>query len=240
VLSAGSRSRHPELWELFLEEVRMPLVLQKVLQHDSCAVDVGGHVGSFLSLLIKYAPAGQHTVFEPSLTKSQWLRRRFPDVRVFSCAVANEAGAAVFEEDYARPGFSALQRGSREPAANINRYKVETCRLDDVLFEMGRIDLIKLDIEGGELAALHGAVKIIEKWNPVIIFECGPEHWLAERKLNRMALYKLVTEDLGYNILCFADFLFNKGEMGYDEFRKCGIYPFRALNFIALPRSPRS
>lgn len=217
----------------------MPLVLQKILKKDSCAVDIGGHVGSFLNLLIKHAPKGRHIVFEPSLTKSEWLRSRFPDVPVFPYAVAKEAGIAVFEEDRARPGFSALQQGRREPAAEIVRYEVKTCRLDDVLLELGRFDLIKLDIEGGELAALQGAVKVIERWKPVVIFECGPEYWFAERKLSRMSLYKFITEDLGYNILGFTDFLFDKGEMPYDEFRKCGLYPFRALNFVALPRATR-
>jgi len=237
LLSAVERYTYPELWELYLEDRRMPIVLQKILKKDSCAVDVGGHVGSFLSLLIKYAPGGQHVAFEPSLTKSQWLRSRFPEVKVFPYAATDESGTAIFEEDCARSGYSALQRGNREPKAKIVRYEVHTCRLDDVLLEMGRFDLIKLDIEGSELAALRGAVKAIERWKPAIIFECLPERCLAGQKLSRMDLYKFLTGDLGYEIMNFTDFLFDKGEMTYDEFRKCGLYPFRGLNFIALPPS---
>ena len=100
--------------------------------------------------------------------------------------------------------------------------RLKHAELDDVLLELGRFDLIKLDVEGGELAALQGAAKVIERWNPAIIFECGPESWFAEQKLSRMDLYKFITQGLGYNILGFTDFLFNKGEMTYDEFRKCG------------------
>ena len=202
-----------------------------------CAVDVGGHIGSFLNLLIRYSPQGQHIVFEPSFTKSQWLRSQFPEAKVFPYAVSNEAGAALFQEDCVRPGLSALQSGSWQPAAKMVSYEVQTCRLDEVLLEMGRFDLIKLDIEGGELAALQGAVKIVKRWHPIIIFECGPERQLDERKLSRKSLYKFITQDLGYDIFSFTDFLFDKGEMTYDEFRKCGLYPFRALNFVAVPRS---
>jgi hypothetical protein len=35
------------------------------------------------------------------------------------------------------------------------------------------VDLIKIDVEGGELGVLKGATKIIEKFHPVIIFEHG-------------------------------------------------------------------
>jgi len=237
-LFAGrSRHKHPELWEVYLEERWMPLVLQRVLKKESCAVDVGGHIGSFLILLMKYAPKGSHVVFEASVTKSQWLRSRFPEVRVFPYAVADKAGRAVFQEDYTRPGYSTLQFGRGESGAMTIRYEVQTCRLDDVLLEMDRVDLIKLDIEGGELAALRGATKVIKRWNPVIIFECGSEYGLAEQKLSRMDLYRFIVNNLGYNVFNFADFLFDKGEMSYDEFRKCGLFPFRAFNFIALPRS---
>ena len=52
-----------------------------------------------------------------------------------------------------------------------------------------------------------------------------------------VAEVKEITQDLGYDIFSFTDFLFDKGEMTYDEFRKCGLYPFRALNFVAVPRS---
>ena len=52
-------------------------------------------------------------------------------------------------------------------------------------------------------------------------------------------LYEFITGDLGYNIFTFEDFLFDKGEMSANEFRKCGLYPFRAFNFVALP-GPRA
>ena len=32
----------------------------------------------------------------------------------------------------------------------------------------------------------------------------------------------------------FTDFLYEKGPMSFLEFRKCGLYPFRAFNFIAI------
>jgi FkbM family methyltransferase len=237
LLWAAWRRKRPELWEVYLEEQRIPIVLQRLLKKDSCAVDVGGHIGSFLRLLVQIAPEGHHIVFEPSLTKSEWLKRRFPEVNVFSHAITNENGVAHFEENCEHPGLSTLRHGSSKPAENTARYQVSTCRLDDVLSDIGRFDLLKLDIEGGELAALQGAVRVIGRWKPAIIFECTPENLLSERKGGRMELFNFITKELSYNIFSLADFLFDKGEMTHNEFRKSGLYPFSAFNFLALSRS---
>ena len=233
------RHRHPELWELYLEEHWLPVILQRLLTPNSCGVDVGSHIGSFLGLLRRYAPQGRHVAFEPSPTKSRWLKRRFRDVETFPQAVADRAGTAVFEEDTAQSGYSHLVTPGSAPknqGGGASHFDVQICRLDDVLRDRERIDLIKIDVEGGELAVLRGAAALIRKWQPSIIFECGSEYGMEQKDLSRRDLYDYVTSDLGYKIFCFADFAFDKGELTFDEFRKCGLYPFRAFNFVAVPR----
>ena len=235
----GQRRKHPELWELYLEERWLPAVLQRLLRPASCGVDVGSHIGSFLGLLRRYAPQGRHVAFEPSPTKSKWLKRRFRDVEIFPYAVADRAGTAVFEENAALSGYSHLLSGGAPKAqgGGLSHYDVQMCRLDDVLRDRDRLDLIKIDVEGGELAVLRGAETLIRKWQPAIIFECGSEYGLEKKKLSRKDLYDYLTSGLGYRIFCFADFVFDKGELTFDEFRKCGLYPFRAFNFVAVPRN---
>lgn len=198
-------------------------------------MDVGCHIGSFLVQLKKYAPKGQHVAFEASATKSRWLKRRFPEVELISCAVANETGKGVFQEEIAHSGYSHLVRGTGASEQGSSTYEVQLCRLDAVLHDKAKLDLIKLDIEGGELAALRGAKQLIIKWRPAIIFECGPEHSLQSMQLSRNELYTFMVDDLGYEIFCFVDFIFKKDALSFGEFRKCGIYPFRAFNFVAMP-----
>jgi FkbM family methyltransferase len=236
LLGSRKRAKHPELWELYLEDKRLPLVLQSVLSEDSCCIDVGCHIGSFLSLLKKYAPLGRHIAFEPSKTRGARLKHRFPHATIYPYAVSDSNGSSMFKEDDKNPGFSSLQSAASVSTADTKSYEVETRRLDDILLQEARIDLIKIDIEGGELAALRGAVRLINKLQPVILFECGSEYDMVEKNLSRRALYDFITQDLNYDILCLADFLFDKGSMTFDEFRKCGLYPFRAFNFIARPR----
>jgi FkbM family methyltransferase len=234
-LGAKQRHKHPELWEVYLEEQWLPLVLQKLLVKESRCVDVGCHIGSFLSLLKRYAPEGHHVAFEASVTKSRWLKRRFPDVEIVQCAVTSESGRVSFEENYARPGYSHVNR-NQDPVPHASLYDVQACCLDDVLLDKGKVDFIKLDIEGGELEALKGGRKLISKWRPAILLECGSERSLNEENLSRKALYDFMTSDLDYQMFCFGDFLYGKAELTFDEFLKCGLYPFRAFNFVAIPR----
>ena len=224
VMGALQRFRHPELWELYLEEKRLPLILSMILT-KTCCMDVGAHIGSFLSLLIRFAPAGPHIAIEPSSTKARILRRRFPNVLVLEEAVSDHDGYASYSENEQLPGFSKLGDGP-------NSYNVRTRRIDSIPIRC--LDFIKLDIEGHELAALRGATDTIKHFKPALMFECGTEY--VADKIDKEALYSEITDCLGYQIYSFGDFLFNKGSLSFDEFKKCGIYPFRALNFLAFPR----
>jgi FkbM family methyltransferase len=232
ILNFPQRYRHPELWGIYLEEVQLPKVLLKLLKSDSCAVDVGAHIGSFTSLLLRISPKGRHIAIEASPSKGAWLKRWFPSVDVRSVAASDSNGTATFQEDMQLSGFSRL---STEPGNDrCISYTVETCRLDSLL--SGRdLDLIKIDVEGLELSVLRGTTETIERCRPAIIFECGAEYGLQDQGISRRALYDFLTQELNYSILTFADFLFDKGGMEFDEFRRCGLYPFFAFNFVALP-----
>ena len=95
------------------------------------------------------------------------------------------------------------------------------------------VDLVKLDIEGGELAAVRGATGVIRKWHRIITFQRGSEYARNDLDQNRKALYDLLVAE-GYEILSFFDFLFKKGGMGFEEFRRRGLNPFRAFKFYCL------
>ena len=228
----SQRRRHPELWGIYLEEMHLPKVLRKLLKSDSSAVDVGAHIGSFTSQLLQIAPQGKHVAIEASPTKAAWLKSHFPQVDVHIVAASDTNGTATFQENLLRPGFSRLSSVANNDECVA--YSVEIRRLDDLLTSRS-IDLIKIDVEGHELSVLRGATEIIRKYRPAIIFECGAEYALRDEGISRRALYDYLTQDLAYSISTFGDFLFEKGPMEFDEFRRCGLYPFVAFNFVALP-----
>lgn len=229
------RIQHPEFAEIFLEDARTETALKRLLKPDSCCVDVGCHIGSFLSLLTRLSPDGRHTAIEASPQKAARLHAKFPTADIRCVAVGQARGVAVFHEDAKRPGFSRLHKST----GHSSSYEVELQTLDDILATKPRVDLIKMDIEGGEFDGLLGAQDTIKKHNPAVIFECGSEASLQEIAASRKDLFDLIVETMGYEIFTFPDFLYNKGALNFDEFRKCGIYPFRAFNFLALRGSPR-
>jgi len=232
LLNFPQRYKYPELWGIYLEENHLPRVLQRLLKPNSNAVDVGAHIGSFTSLLLQISPKGRHVAIEASPSKAAWLKKRFHGVDVQSVAASDSNGTATFQEDTRLSGFSRLSA----EAANDHSisYTVETRRLDNVL--NGRdVDLIKIDVEGLELSVLRGAAETIKRCRPAIIFECGSEYGLRDQGISRRELFDFLTRDLNYSISTFADFLFDKGGMEFDEFRRCGLYPFLAFNFVAIP-----
>ncbi len=226
----SGRWRNLEMAEILLEDDRMETVLQRLLKPTSNCVDVGCHIGSFLSTVSAISPQGAHTAIEASPRKSRWLQTKFTDCDIQNVAVGHERGTATFFEDTKRPGFSRLGAAT---SAFTESYEVEVRCLDELLADKDRIDLLKIDIEGNEFNALVGAQVIIAKHKPVIIFECGSEDTLQQVSASRKDLYHLITETLGYQIFTLPDFLYGKGSLSFDEFRKCGIYPFRAFNFVA-------
>lgn len=212
--------RNPELSEIYLENTRVIEVLKRILKSDSNAIDVGAHIGSFSKLLSRLAPRGHHIAFEASPVRGAYLARHFPELEVIQAAVTNHNGSVFFEENERHPGYSKIANKGIE---------VKCVTIDSAVSE--KIDLIKLDIEGGEKTALEGAKNTIERSRPFLLFECGTEY---QSDLDRTGLYQLVTS-FDYSVYTFVDFLHDKGPLSLDEFRKCGLYPFRAFNYVAKP-----
>ena len=222
--------RHPELQDIYLEQGRIDELMRRHLTTDSNCIDVGCHIGSTLSLILKLAPQGRHFAFEPVPQKAQWLTRKFPEVSVCQMALADEKGQVTFHEDVARPGFSGLARGS---GSNVREIQVQSDRLDDVLPNDYRVNFLKVDVEGAELLVFRGATKTLMRSRPLIVFESGPGG--AEKfGFTRRQLFDFVT-DQGYRVYFLGDFLGGAASIDLDAFEAAHVYPFKAFNFVAAP-----
>lgn len=219
---------HPELHAIYTEGMVVDSVLRRIVRPDSNCVDIGCHIGSMLSELLKLAPQGNHTAFEPIPNKAEWLRRRFPEVEVFEVALAEHAGEATFYVNPEVTGFSGLQRHGE--AAEHQELTVRTARLDELLGER-RVDFIKLDVEGGEHGVLAGATGVLQRWRPRILFECTQSS-LAAHGITPAAVFELLAAQ-GYGIWVPAAYLANGPALDLEGFVTAQTYPFRAFNFFA-------
>ncbi len=226
------RVRHPELWDLYLEDRRTAVALEALIGPDDNCVDVGAHIGSMLAEMRRLAPNGSHVAFEPVPAKARWLRRKFRDVRVIEAATSEESGTAQFFDDVDRPGFSGLKRPV-DPTT-VQSYEVRLVCLDDELEGHDRIDFIKIDVEGAELSTLRGAESVLGDHKPVVLFECGPDAHLQRFGYKRADLFHFFGER-GYDVYSIIDFVFGRDSMTRESFDKAGTYPYRGFNYLALP-----
>lgn len=234
VLGAVKRRRHPELRDIYLEDKRAHQVIARLVKADSNCIDIGCHIGSVLAYLISLAPTGKHFAFEPIPTKAHWLTRKFPKARVFQVALSDSAGETTFEQNITRPGFSGMAKAKRYNNDHWEQLTVPCQRLDDVIPKDVNIDFIKIDIEGAEVMALRGARQLIDRCRPSIIFESSPNGAKSYGMTHR-DIFDLFTQELGYSIYFFKDYLSEHGPTDWARFDAAHHYPFAAFNFLALP-----
>jgi len=157
------------------------LYLERVLSPGKVFVDAGANFGIYTLLASKIVgEAGRVISFEPSSRVFPVLRRNialngFKNVLAFHVALTDKPGRARLYY-HAAVGCDSLGKdASFEQDARAEDVSTES--LDNVLKQssVGRVDVIKMDVQGAEELALRGAIEIVTSTRPVVIFELFPE-----------------------------------------------------------------
>lgn len=134
----------------------------------ACA-DVGANVGKVTRFLAERT-ARRVYAFEPSPANYAALEENtsnLPNVVLHAVALADYRGSGEFVGGGTVTGhLTASGRGVRE--------QVRVERLDEVLD--GDVGLVKIDVEGGELAVLRGATRLLEECRPLLAVEVIDGH----------------------------------------------------------------
>jgi len=228
------RRRHPELREIYLESDRIEQAMRLVIQSDSNCIDIGCHIGSALSLIMRLAPKGRHIAFEPVPSKALWLKRKFPEVEVKALALGDKREKLTFYQNRSRPGFSGFAKDAASPD-DVVELSVDCEMLDNMVEAGRRYAYVKIDVEGAELLVLKGARKLIARDSPVVLFESSYDG-APRLGLNRDDLFNLFVNELGYQVFLLKDFLEKRPALDLAGFQNAAVYPFQAFNFLALPK----
>ena len=162
-----------ELRELGRERTFVRL-LAEAIPSGGVVVEGGAHLG-FVAVHEARAvgPDGRVVVFEPNRAVLGVLRENLrangieDRVEIVPKALGDSAGSARF---FIRGDESSLY----EPSAEADPVEIEVVRADAVID--GPVDVVKLDVEGAELAALRGMERFMTAERPprALFLECNP------------------------------------------------------------------
>lgn len=176
---SGSLWHRRELWKL-QEGAYEPFTTQlfkDTIKYGIVICDIGAHIGYFSLLAAQCAgPKGKVYAFEPDPRNFAHLVHNINDngfsevIIPIDKAISNRTGDIVLYLDGLNPGGNSLFSRATSTLKRI----VQSVTLDEFLYDCKRIDVIKLDIEGGELLALAGMVRLLTRNRSVRMFvECN-------------------------------------------------------------------
>lgn len=131
-------------------------------------LDVGAYNGNTIEEFISFTGNEYEKIyaFEPFLDSVKKIEdKSFPRVEVFSAAASNKCGEKTFYcNEY---GDLTMVTTILEEGANHKALSFATITIDEALHGR-KATFIKMDIEGSELDALHGACRTIKKYKPFL------------------------------------------------------------------------
>ncbi len=203
-------------------------------------LDVGGDIGYFTLLFsLRVGRTGRVLVFEPMSQVRSYLERNIAlnhlqNTQVCSFALADRPGTAILESPFKLSAIN-LHKTVRAP----EDVEVEMKVYDRWAVEasVGQVDLVKIDIEGAELAALQGMAGMICDYRPAVLVEIHP---------NRLARFGHQPEQLveffvekGYRAIPLdkSELVFDQGNITvYWEPEERASCPGQSGDFLVQPQ----
>jgi FkbM family methyltransferase len=153
-------------------------LLQRTLRPGMVAVDVGSNIGFHTLLMARcVGPSGRVHALEPEPRNFGLLARAvegagYQHVRLHQVAAADAVGRGPLYVAGAHRGDHRLMPAS-EPRPRV---MVATVTLDALLAGEDRVDLVKIDVQGAEVAVLAGLERTLERHRDLrILCECSPD-----------------------------------------------------------------
>ena len=151
-------------------------VINLVCTADSNCIDVGCHKGEVMDSMRAKAVNGTHFGFEPIPFMYENLVQKYKNTkcRIYNLALSEEKGESTFNYVISNPAYSGLRKRRYDRKHEEDtQITVQVDKMDAIIPVDIKIDLIKIDVEGGELSVLKGGMETIKRSKSVIVFEHG-------------------------------------------------------------------
>jgi FkbM family methyltransferase len=197
-------------------------------------IDVGAHIGSIVSEVIRHDPSIKLYAIEPMPTKVRHLRQRFPAVELHECALGEAEGEVPFFVNTKQSGYSSLGKPSK--FEGVETIKVPLKKLD-ALISSPDVDVIKIDVEGAELGVFRGGDALIKRSRPTLMFESGPQA-VDGLEYNKESMWRWL-EERDFDIVVPNRVAHNGSGLSLEGFLEAHLYPRRTTNYFAIPKERR-
>ena len=179
-------------------EPHVTAVLKRELREDHVFLDIGANMGWYTLLAASILRRGKVIAVEPMYSNVQLLYQslivnEFRNVLVFPYAATDQS--AVFQVSFDRT--NAYVRVADD--VNYTHRYVQGVKLDDLLGQEPKIDIVKIDIEGHEPFALKGMEGLIRKHRPILVSEYHPKAMRVHSNLDPSNYLQAIL-DLGYQL----------------------------------------
>jgi len=155
-------------------------VVARIVSGGMTTIDVGANRGWYTLLLSRLAgPEGNVYAFEPDPVAFTALQRNISvnsfcnNVRIFQVAVSNDTCDLQFvaAKDSCVSHIAMVSTGTG--VERLETLQTSSITLDEFVIQNGidKVDFVKCDVEGAESLVLAGAVSVIKKSRPIILFE---------------------------------------------------------------------
>lgn len=176
--------------------------LRSRVQAGSVCLSVGANIGMYpLQFSAWSAPTGRVYAFEPNPATADVLRRHIEinqlsrRIEVVESAVSDCIGTGEFHAA-GTDGMSRLGSANPELGGTTHVLPVPVTTLDQFCADRGICpDVLMMDIEGFEIAAMTGATRIFTRDRPLVaVIELHPDGW-APAGTSREMLERLLVEN---------------------------------------------
>ena len=175
--------------------------------------DIGANIGTFTTCMSKAFPKGKIYSFEPQRQVFQMLSgnaaiNNLYNVYTYNIGIGKENTKIEFEEpnyfeknDYGT--FSLVENVISQTTNNKTVVQINTLDWFAEYYNIPKIHLLKIDVEGMDLDVLIGATKTIKKHFPVIFIEHSDNRKsIIEDIKNFLDQFEYGYETIGNNLLC--------------------------------------
>jgi FkbM family methyltransferase len=192
-------------------------LLRRLVRPGSRVLDLGAHIGTFT--LAAASMGCEVLAVEAAPENAELLRASvehngFTHVRIVQAVASDRNGMVSFS---CHGPFGHVFTA----ATNMPSEEVPAVRVDDLLAEAGwdRVDLVKLDVEGSEIAALDGMANLLQSADaPPIIYESNA---------HTLGFYGRTPEELRARLEAF----------GYESYRHDGAKT-EVVDYLAVKGEP--